>query len=384
MKRNSKVLIFHPTIAPYRISFFNKLYKSFHTRICLYYKNLEDNKFDYEKIEEQFVFKPTYFDRKRKIAGRDFYIGHMKKIAEYQPDVVIVGEYGEALWASVIYRFFHRRKYKILSICDDSRKIAEDCGGLRKLSRDLLLKQIDGLILCNEDVQSWYSSNKNYNSTFVFPIIQDESEFDSNYEAKCALARKKISDNELVGKRVFLFVGRLAPEKNIEYLIDSFIAQHEKHPENILYIIGGESLKAPQFRSEMQGKIECNNAQSYIIFAGRYEGTELMAWYLAGQALVLPSYYEPFGAVVNEALLSGEYVMVSDRAGASCLVNDGNGEIIDISKPLIDFENACSRIKPVGTDWNPSMSRMPYSFSDKMNGLLEWLDSIIDGKNTKS
>ena len=353
MKRNCKVLIFHPTIAPYRISFFNKLYKSFHTRICLYYKNLEDNKFDYEKIEEQFVFKPTYFDRKRKIAGRDFYIGHMKKIAEYQPDVVIVGEYGEALWASVIYRFFHRRKYKILSICDDSRKIAEDCGGLRKLSRDLLLKQIDGLILCNEDVQSWYSSNKNYNSTYVFPIIQDESEFDSNYEEKCALARKIISDNEL-------------------------------DPENILYIIGGESLKAPQFRSEMQGKIECNNAQSYIVFAGRYEGTELMAWYLAGQALVLPSYYEPFGAVVNEALLSGEYVMVSDRAGASCLVNDGNGEIIDISKPLIDFENACSRIKPVGTDWNPSMSRMPYSFSDKMNGLLEWLDSIIDGKNTKS
>ena len=33
----SKLLIFHPTIAPYRIDFFNDLSRSFDSRICLKY-----------------------------------------------------------------------------------------------------------------------------------------------------------------------------------------------------------------------------------------------------------------------------------------------------------------------------------------------------------
>ena len=44
------VLIFHPTIAPYRIDFFNDLYKSFNAKIVLFYRNLKDQKFKYEEI----------------------------------------------------------------------------------------------------------------------------------------------------------------------------------------------------------------------------------------------------------------------------------------------------------------------------------------------
>ena len=47
-----RLLIFHPTIAPYRIDFFNDLYRAFDTRVCLQYWNLRDQTFDYEKIYE--------------------------------------------------------------------------------------------------------------------------------------------------------------------------------------------------------------------------------------------------------------------------------------------------------------------------------------------
>ena len=47
-----------------------------------------------------------------------------------------------------------------------------------------------------------------------------------------------------------------------------------------------------------------------------------------GDVFVLPSKYEPFGAVVNEALLAGCYVLCSLAAGASCLIEDGvNGNV---------------------------------------------------------
>ena len=38
---------------------------------------------------------------------------------------------------------------------------------------------------------------------------------------------------------------------------------------------------------------------------------------------MLPSHLEPFGAVTNEALLAGCYALVSNKAGSSCLIEDG-------------------------------------------------------------
>ena len=46
----------------------------------------------------------------------------------------------------------------------------------------------------------------------------------------------------------------------------------------------------------------------------------------------MPSKHEPFGAVVNEALLAGIYTLCSKHAGSSCLINEGeNGMLINPS-----------------------------------------------------
>ena len=44
--------------------------------------------------------------------------------------------------------------------------------------------------------------------------------------------------------------------------------------------------------------------------------SELPSVYRSSDVLVLPSEYEPFGVVVNEALLCGCVAAVSDRVGA--------------------------------------------------------------------
>ena len=58
-------------------------------------------------------------------------------------------------------------------------------------------------------------------------------------------------------------------------------------------------------------------------FTGRLEGDALNAWYNVADVFILPSYLEAFGAVTNEALLAGCYVLVSQKAGSSCLVVEG-------------------------------------------------------------
>ena len=51
-----KLLIFHPVIAPYRIDFFNEFSKHFDAEICLYWRNLKNQKFDYQKIGIRDIF----------------------------------------------------------------------------------------------------------------------------------------------------------------------------------------------------------------------------------------------------------------------------------------------------------------------------------------
>jgi len=374
-KAMHQLLVFHPTIAPYRIAFFNDLSEKFGANICLYYKNLKEQTFDYQKIEDQFCFEPEYFSTEIKIRGRFFYPGHIFRIFKYKPKIVMVGEYGFALWAAVIARLLSRSKFKIVTICDDSQKIAEDCSGIRKKSRDAAFKHLDGIILCNDQALRWYEHNTNV-PCFSFPIIQKEEDFYWDREEALQLAQKYSAEYQLAGKRVFLFVGRLAPEKNLEYLVRSFIAAHPSHPENVLCLIGGESEKDVTLQARLEKLIQQNNAQKYIQFLGRKEGTELKAWYYLGQVLVLPSISECFGAVVNEALLAGEYVMVSQNAGAACLVNGNNGEVIDISCEKISFDVISQQVKLLSKCVQCNPSKMPYSYEDKMDALLDWLEKF--------
>ena len=55
-----KVLIFHPTVAPYRIDLFNFLSNKFDAKVCLFLRNLISQVFDYSKIEKQLEFSPMF------------------------------------------------------------------------------------------------------------------------------------------------------------------------------------------------------------------------------------------------------------------------------------------------------------------------------------
>ena len=88
-------------------------------KICLYYPNLKSQTFDYSQISSKFEFEPDYFDKSIKIGNRTIYLGHRQRIHKFNPDIVIVGEYGEGLWSAVLTRLIYRKRYKIVTICDD-------------------------------------------------------------------------------------------------------------------------------------------------------------------------------------------------------------------------------------------------------------------------
>ena len=89
-----------------------------------------------------------------------------------------------------------------------------------------------------------------------------------------------------------VFVGRLAPEKNLHWLVDRM----KDSPEGIGLLIVGDGDE----RSSLERQIANNELCNRVILAGRFEGDALYGIMAASDLLVLASKSEPFGAVVAE------------------------------------------------------------------------------------
>lgn len=78
---------------------------------------------------------------------------------------------------------------------------------------------------------------------------------------------------------------------------------------------------------------------------------DLPAYYHAADILVLPSSYEPWGLVVNEAMAAGVIPVVSDRVGAAPDLVDGVGEIYscgDVAALAQALDRALARLDTPG------------------------------------
>jgi glycosyltransferase involved in cell wall biosynthesis len=109
---------------------------------------------------------------------------------------------------------------------------------------------------------------------------------------------------------VFLYVGRLAPEKSLPTLISAFAKILPAHPAARLVLIGA----GPE-QPRLAAQAAALGIQPQIDFAGAKSGQPLWNAYLAATCLILPSESEPWGLVVNEALSHGCPVVVSDHCG---------------------------------------------------------------------
>jgi glycosyltransferase involved in cell wall biosynthesis len=115
---------------------------------------------------------------------------------------------------------------------------------------------------------------------------------------------------------VFLYCGRLSPEKNPIQLLEAY--HQVKSPRKSLVIVGDGSLRQP-----MQEFAAANNVES-LHFLGFQDRNSIPKFYAMADALVLPSQKETWGMVVNEAMCFSLPVIVSDQVGAARdLVTDG-------------------------------------------------------------
>lgn len=106
--------------------------------------------------------------------------------------------------------------------------------------------------------------------------------------------------------QVVLYVGRLAPEKNLQLLLETFRVLQTYHANVRLVLVG-------------DGPMRCELARLHpdFIFAGMQTGEQLARHYASGDVFLFPSLSETFGNVVLEAMASGLPIVAFDYAAAA-------------------------------------------------------------------
>lgn len=118
-------------------------------------------------------------------------------------------------------------------------------------------------------------------------------------------ARWRVSDDAVA----VLFCAKLQPWKRPQDLLRAF-AQVADH--NAFLIFAGEG----PLRSALESEAHSLGINDRIRFLGFVNQSGLPEIYTASDIFVLPSEHEPFGVVVNEAMLCHCPVIISDRVGA--------------------------------------------------------------------
>ena len=128
-------------------------------------------------------------------------------------------------------------------------------------------------------------------------------------------------------------------------------------------------------REQIKTEVHALGLNGHVRFIGFANQTQLPEIYRASDLMVLPSEYEPFGVVVNEAMLCGCPVAVSDRVGAGDdLVSPGQngfvfpfGNVDALAAVLKDALTSPDRLRELGIAARQRM--FSWSPSDNINAL---------------
>jgi glycosyltransferase involved in cell wall biosynthesis len=124
----------------------------------------------------------------------------------------------------------------------------------------------------------------------------------------------------LKGKRILLFAGRIAKEKNLDFLLSLVPRIREKHPETVFLFVGnGPDLAC------FQKECEERDITDYCVFTGYLTRRDLALTYAISEIFVFPSLTETQGLVTIEAMLSGTPVVAIGEMGTIMVMGGDNG-----------------------------------------------------------
>jgi glycosyltransferase involved in cell wall biosynthesis len=172
---------------------------------------------------------------------------------------------------------------------------------------------------------------KGFERVQVVPRGVDTSQFSPSYRSLALRQSWGVAEDD----KVLLYVGRLAAEKNLGLVVQSYL-KAKQHNERIRLVLVGDG---PMRESLQQQHPD-------IVFAGYRSGADLAAHYASADVFVFASLTETFGNVTLEAMASGLAVVAFKHAAAGqCISHGDNGMCVDTESPQDFVQAVCAVVE---------------------------------------
>ena len=191
-----------------------------------------------------------------------------------------------------------------------------------------------------------------------------------NFKSKIGLSETDI---------LLLYVGRLAPEKNIGSLLETF-----KKARNTLSKQGKNLFLALVGTGPLVGQSDLEKTNG-IILPGELRGNHLAQWYASADIFVFPSTSETFGNVILEAQASGLPVLcLNSQATQERICNHHDGilaaNIEEFERLLTDLTADKSKRDYLGK--NAFITAKSQKWDDIFNRLYQEYCEVIESTKT--
>ena len=216
-------------------------------------------------------------------------------------------------WNNLLYwkSFFFAKKNKIPIILRVETNLNSEIGYIKKKLKFLILKilfkYIDHFLFIGKLNRRFYKYlNVPNKKLFPAPYFVDNDFFKKKIIINNPI-KKKLNLNN---KKICLFAGKFIERKNpFEYLK---LAKHFNTISNIHFLMVGDGILKTKCINYIK-----NNQINNVTILGFKNQSEMKQIYQFIDLLILPSNYETWGLVINEAMACNIPVIASDKVGAS-------------------------------------------------------------------
>lgn len=277
------------------------------------------------------------------------YLAHIDPAAVLVPGYYTLPAIAAALWARL-----HQRTSILMteSTADDHTRIA-----WKERAKSLLIRTLF------DSAVTGGRAHQRYLEQLGFPadrIGHFYDVVDNTFLSETTRTLRQRSPAEFgLPETYFLYVGRLAEEKNIRSLLEAWIAYRETGGTWPLVLVG-DGPEAQSLRSLVAESPFVHD----VYFVGHKNSRELPTFYAFAGCFVLPSSREPWGLVVNEAMAAGLPVIVSTRCGCAedLVIPSSNGYTFDPGHPT----ELLTRLHQIGNASADSLNSMQIRSAERV------------------
>ena len=333
-----RLVIITEIISPYRIPLFNALAQRTDVSLHVIFlaetdPGLRQWKIYKDEIRFSYQVLPSW---RKQIGGYNMLLnaGMGGALAASRPDAILCGGYNYiASWQALWWARFHRVPFFLWS---ESNLHDQRSGRAPvELLKNEFLRQCAGFAVPGRAAMEYLQAHQIKPDVIFTAVNAVDNDF---FAAAAASAQQDAAERRRqlrLPDRYFLFAGRLVREKGVFELLSAYAKLDRSVRTQVGLIFVGDG----SCRKELEEQ-SASVSPGMVRFAGFAQREELAVYYALAEMLILPTYTDTWGLVVNEAMACGRPVILSQAAGcAADLVTEGwNGR----SVPPRDVESLAS------------------------------------------